>query len=119
MSELLKFNKKLDLFQNRISKEVKKIDKELSKRVYDKSDELDDYEIELEITFWLKEGDIEYKEHNDNILLTLNIYLKGIGTSKRENRRLFDSLELERKDILRIGHFWADIKVSYQYVEKL
>ena len=52
---------------------------ELSKRVADKEDILDDYEIELELRFILKEDDKEFKDDDDNFITIINEYLKGIS----------------------------------------
>ncbi len=142
-NELLKFNNQLHLFQDRIIKEAKKLDSELVKRVEDENDELEDYEIELELSFYLKEDDKEYKEDDDNIIMTLKDYVKGISDNHRDKfpwdntnhneflfrnnhnmkdehycwfyHCLYDHTELTWEDILRIGSFWMDIHVRYQY----
>ena len=144
-SKLIKFNKQLHLFQDRIIKEAKKIDSELIKRVNDKDDELDDYEIDLQVSFYLKDDDPDYREDQDNIIAILNDYVKGISLPdytefdfrwdetnhcefqywdwhemKDEHHCwlyhcLYDHTSLTWEDIMRIGSFWADIRVKYQY----
>ena len=57
---LLKLNLRLQNLQEKIIKEAIKLDIELSKRVSDETDILDDYEIDLKIHFILKEDDKNY-----------------------------------------------------------
>jgi len=144
MTELLRFNNQLHLFQNRIIKEAKKLDSDLAKRIEDKNNKLQDYEIELELSFYLKEDDKEYKRDDDNIIMVLKDCVTGINDDfyyeyrwgetnhnefhlrndpdnmKDEHhcwfyRCLYDHTELTWDDILRIGSFWMDIHVRYQY----
>ncbi len=146
MTKLQKFNNKLHLLQNKVIEDAKKLDGTLIKRVEDKHDNLKDYEIDLEIVFYLKDDDKEYVEDEDNILITLNEGIKGISTDKHQEHRwgdtnhnklqnvnhpyigrdehhcwLFYRLYLYNKlswgDILRIGSIWAEIKVHYQYCD--
>lgn len=144
--QLLKLNLRLQKLQEKIIKEALKLDMELSKRVNDKTDILDDYEIELEINFILKEDDKEFKEDDDNFITVIFEYLKGIS-KKRDNypwslevnhndfracknhskqneyhcwwfHCLYDHNHLSWDDMLRIGEFWSDLKVRYQYFDK-
>ena len=78
--QLLKLNLRLQKLQEKIIKEALKLDMELSKRVNDKTDILDDYEIELEINFILKEDDKEFKEDDDNFITVIFEYLKGMSS---------------------------------------
>ena len=80
--QLLKLNLRLQNLQEKIIKEALKLDMELSKRVNDKTDILDDYEIELEINFILKEDDKEFKADDDNFVTVINEYLKGISKNQ-------------------------------------
>jgi len=143
LQKLQEFNKRVHTTQEKILNEAIKLDDELIKRVEDADDLLDDYEIELEIAFYLKEDDPSYEEDEDNILETLNEYLKGISQidiktdhrwSSNHNEFLhqtnhpmkdqfhcwlyhclYDHTHLNWEDILRIGTIWIDIKVDYQY----
>jgi len=144
MTELLKFNNQLHISQNKIIKEVRKLDRELTKKVEDKNDDMIDYEIDLELDFYLKEDDKEWKKGDDNIIMTLNEHLTGLTDERRDTypwddtnhnefhirydphnmkdehhcwlyHCLYDHTELTWEDILRIGSFWIDIKVRYQY----
>ena len=54
---LLKLNLRLQNLQEKIIKEAVKLDIELSKRVADETDILDDYEIDLKIHFILRKDD--------------------------------------------------------------
>jgi hypothetical protein len=142
---LLKLNLRLQNLQEKIIKEAVKLDIELSKRVAYKEDILDDYEIELELRFILKEEDKEFKEEDDNFITVINEYLKGISKKSdiypwnlednHNNFRagsnhpmrdeyhclwfhcLYDHNHLSWEDMLRIGEFWSDLKVTYQYFD--
>jgi hypothetical protein len=113
--------------------------------VEDKEDLLHDYEINLIISFYLKENDVHYDENEDNILVTLREYLKNISIDKKKNpwrwsanhnefrgqtnhlmkdenhcwlyHSLYDHTHLRLEDLLRIGTIWSDIEVCYQYVD--
>jgi hypothetical protein len=50
---------------------------QLDSRVANPDDWLSDYELELEVTFWLREDDPAFNEEDDNILATLHEYLTG------------------------------------------
>ena len=142
---LLKLNLRLQNLQEKIIKEAVKLDIELSKRVADETDILDDYEIDLKIHFILRKDDENYKEDDDNFVTEINEYLKGI-TKKSDNypcslednhneyrawenhpmqnkyhcwwfHCLYDHNHLEWEDILKIGEFWSDLKVYYQYFD--
>lgn len=130
--------------QEKILKETIKIDEELLKRFEDENDLLDDYEIEFELKFILKEDDKEFKEDNDNFIATITEYLKEISKNKHnflwsldENHSdlskthpmsdfshswwfhcLYDHCHISWEDMLRIGDFWSDVKVTYQYLDK-
>lgn len=69
--ELKILNQRLLKLQEKILKEAIKIDEELLKRVEDKNDLLDDYEIEFELIFILKQSDKEFNEDNDNFITTI------------------------------------------------
>ncbi|RBQ32049.1 hypothetical protein CRU92_04575 [Arcobacter sp. FW59] len=148
LSELQLVNKRLKKLQDTLLSEAMKIDKELSKRVEDKNDILDDYEIEIKISFILKDSDPKYKENDDNIITKIKEYMTNISDDKykktssyiwsenhneffgREHHQmkdeyhcwwyhcLYDHNNLSFKDILRIGRIWSDIKVYYQYFDE-
>ena len=143
--KLYKLNLRLEELQSKIIKEALKLDMELSKRVANKEDTLDDYEIEFELRFILKEDDKEFKSNDDNFITQINEYLKGISKksdnypwSLEDNHNdfrawsnhpmrdeyhcwwfhcLYDHNHLSWEDMLRIGDFWSDIKVTYQYFD--
>ena len=80
--ELKILNQRLLKLQEKILKEAIKIDEELLKRVEDKNDLLDDYEIEFELIFILKQSDKEFNEDNDNFITTITEYLKKVSKNK-------------------------------------
>ena len=142
---LLKLNLRLQNLQEKIIKEAVKLDIELSKRVAYKEDILDDYEIDLKIHFILRKDDENYKEDDDNFVTEIKEYLKGISKksdsypwSLEDNHNeyrawenhhmqnkyhcwlfhcLYDHNHLSWEDMLRIGNFWSDLKVTYQYFD--
>ena len=67
-------NQRLLNLQEKILMEAIKIDLNLSTRVKNKEDALDDYEIELELRFILKENDKEFKDNDDNFLSSAFIF---------------------------------------------
>ena len=101
--------------------------------------------IDLKIHFILRKDDENYKEDDDNFVTEINEYLKGI--SKKSNTYpwsledshnefrgwenhpmkndyhcwwfhcLYDHNHLEWEDMLKIGEFWSDLKVYYQYFD--
>jgi len=68
-------NTRLKNLETKLLSEALKLDEELSRRVANKDDILDDYEIEIELQFYLKENDVP---------IILSESLKGISkdTSK-------------------------------------
>ena len=143
--DLLVLNNRLQKLQEKIIKEVVKLDIELSKRIADETDILDDYEIDLKIHFILRKDNENYKEDDDNFVTEINEYLKGISKksdsypwSLEDNHNeyrawenhpmqneyhcwwfhcLYDHNHLEWDDILKIGEIWSDLKVYYQYCD--
>lgn len=139
LNELQILNDRLKKLQDKLLKEAIKLDKKLLKRVADKNDFLYDYEIEIEISFYLKENE-------ENIFSTIEEYLKNISLNKDKDiwkwsgnhneffgktnhsmineyhcwwfHCLYDHNNLEFEDILKIGKIWSDIKVYYQYLEE-
>jgi hypothetical protein len=146
LQALKNLNTRLKILQDRLIAEVLNLDRELKLRVADENDILDDYEIELQLSFFLKEDDNKYKKDDDNILTSLSEYLKGISIDIKQypwrwdnNHNefrgrtehlmkqdyhcwwfhcLYDHTDLEFKDMLRIGRIWSDIKVYYQYFDE-
>jgi len=144
LKKLKKFNKRLYLIQNKVISEVVKLDKKLTKRVADKNDLLNDYEIDIRIAFVLKKSNKKYKPTHDNYITQIDEYLKNISKKDLiENWRygssnhneftfneshpmfgdyhcwwfhcLYDHKHLSFKKILEIGKILSDIKVYYQY----
>ena len=81
--DLLVLNNRLQKLQEKIIKEAVKLDIELSKRVADETDILDDYEIDLKIHFILRKDNENYKEDDDNFVTEINEYLKGVKRSAK------------------------------------
>jgi hypothetical protein len=136
-------NDRLAVIERQVKREALSLITTLEARVHDPADWLFDYEIELEVSFWLREDDPAYQEEDDNILVTLKEYLKGLrnpahdfGIDDGMNHNefqwgdghpmqgefhcwlyhcLYDHTDLWFEDMLRIGHIWVDLKVLYQH----
>jgi len=146
LKKLRKFNDKLLLLQKKLLNEMICLDKLLSKRVKNKNDLLDDYEIELKLTFVLNENDKNYNENEDNIITGIYECEKNISKRNKQknyiyNRNhnefmfwnhpmkgdyhcwwfhcLYDHNHLSFEDILKIGTIWSDIEVQYQYIDNI
>jgi hypothetical protein len=74
-------NDRLMLIERQVKREALALIAQLEARVHDPDDWLSDYEIELEVSFWLREDEPAYKEEDDNILVTLREYLTLLRTS--------------------------------------
>jgi len=118
---------------------------ELDQRVNNPQDWLQDYEIELKISFYIRDDDPEFDEDVDNILWVLEEPLShpdplsdwGIGAihvNHACDRELYGSykgqfhcylyhslyscLGLAWRDMLRIGRIWTDMVVTHQEQSK-
>ena len=140
IAKLQTLNERVQNLQNKYLKEAIKIDSELFKRVQDKEDILDDYELEIVVEFYLKEDE-------DTIITTLCDYVKKISKQAQEKLKwqwegnhneftgwinckisdenhcwwyhcLYDHNNLSVEELLSIGTIWCDIKVQYQYFDK-
>lgn len=144
--KLQQLNNKLIDMQEKLLKEMIQIDDMLVKRVNQKNDILCDYEIEIEISFYLNEDHPLYKKDEDNIITTITECIKGISQKddtypyvltinhnefcnwnhpmKDEYHCwwyhcLYDHNNLSWEDMKKIGNIWSDIKVQYQYVDNI
>ena len=131
------------VIERQVKREALALITALEARVHDPADWLSDYELELEVSFWLREDDPAFKEDDDNILVTLKEYLTLLRTSAYEcalddgmnhnpfQQRdghpmqgechcwlyhcLYDHTDLWFDDMLRIGHIWVNMPVIYQH----
>ncbi|MGB3962133.1 MAG: hypothetical protein WBK95_07850 [Sulfurimonas sp.] len=79
LESLKLFNMRLKKLQDVLINEASRLDTHLRARVADASDILQDYEIELLVQFYLKDDDA-FVEDEDNLLTTIDEYLKNIST---------------------------------------
>ena len=140
---LQRLNDRLTVIEQQVTREALALFAQLDARVQDPQDWLSDYEIELEVRFWLREDDPAYQEDDDNILATLKEHLKlqrhlpepfGIDDGINHNifqgmdghpmqgefhcwlyHCLYDHTDLWFNDMLRIGHIWVELQVLYQH----
>ena len=138
-----RLNEKLAMIERQAKQEALAVIARLDARVHDPDDWLSDYEMELEVSFWLREDDPAFQEDDDNILATLHEDLKvfrdpddafGIDDGVNHNiaqyidghpmqgechcwlyHCLYDHTDLWREDLLRIGHIWVNMSVIYQH----
>ena len=140
---LQRLNAQLVVIEQQVKREALDLIAQLDARVHHPDDWLADYELELEVSFWLREDDPAYQEDDDNILVTLKEYLTllrvpdydcglddGINHNAFQQRdghpmqgechcwvyhRLYDHTDLWFDDMLRIGHIWVNMPVIYQH----
>ena len=77
---------KLTEIEKGIKMESQALIDQLYKRVKDTNDWLEDYEIDCNMTFHLKEDDPGYDEDNDNILveLAVTVGFESLKSGRRE-----------------------------------
>jgi len=140
-------NDRLMLIERQVKREALALIAQLEARVHDPDDWLSDYEIELEVSFWLREDEPAYKEDDDNILVTFREYLTLLRTPAYEcalddgvNHNiahsmdghpmqgefhcwlyhcLYDHTPLAPEDLLRIGHILVNLSVIYQHASAM
>src|SRR5207253_2920638 len=71
-------NDRLMVIERHVKREALDLIAQLEARVHDPANWLSDYEMELEVTFWLREDDPAFQEDDDNILATLRESLKRL-----------------------------------------
>ena len=141
---LLELNEKLRLTEYEIEKEVKLLNEFAEARIKNSNSFISDYELDVVVTFILKESDPEWNDDDDNILVELKtvlFYGKGFNEweyyksqnhndftnpimghpMKDENHcwlyhSLYDhtSPQLDWGDILRIGSSQIDFRLTIQ-----
>ena len=145
LEDLKVVNSRLMNLQEQLIPEAFNLDRELKLRVADENDSLDDYEIELQLIFHLKEDDKSYIEGEENILTSMEEYIIGVSGDiekypwrRNDNHNdfraltehpisqehhcwwfhcLYDHNHLKMTDLLRIGIIQSDIIVRYQYIK--
>jgi len=60
------------VIERHVKREALAVIAQLDARVHHPDDWLSDYELELKVSFWLREDDPAYQEDDDNILMTLH-----------------------------------------------
>ena len=69
--QIKELNDRLVIIEEKLYKEMSRQFETVQKRVEDKNDWLTDFELEVEISFWLGEDDPAYEEDDDNDIITL------------------------------------------------
>ncbi|MDQ7060412.1 MAG: hypothetical protein Q9M43_04530 [Sulfurimonas sp.] len=146
--ELQKFrrlNTKLMDYEKIMRKETEKLFSYAQTRVEDKHDIVSDFELTVDVYFYLDENDSVYIKddfgNSDNIMTILRTWKQGTlkwdwgyGDNKCHNtipmrqgtameydkhcatfHALYDHTKLSYKEILKIGAFELDIKVHFEY----
>ena len=134
IAKLEKLNDHLRVIEHETDAEAKKIKQALQARLREQKDFLTDYELEIDLVFYLREDDPEYSEDEDSILVTLDccdyIGFEDADETYDHNdvvrflpfkhcalfHALYDHIspELHWSDLLRTGSIWVIIKVEYQ-----
>jgi hypothetical protein len=140
---LLHLNKQLFEIEKKLQKEALEVINNMDKRVNNENDWISDYEIEAEISFYLREDDPAYSDKDDNILavfsecLSILKYANHSLLASEENwndfglpdidnpdqnehhhwfyHQLYDHTKIKWEDMLRIGDIWVDIKITLQH----
>ena len=110
--------------------EIKKQQKILEKRIHDKDDWLQDFEIITRISCRINESDMFYKDGFDNIICSVPDSMLCYDPSKNWNEfkdtrikddfhcgmfhYLYSNMDMDWTDILRIDNLWLDINVYHQ-----
>jgi len=90
LEKLRLLNNKLFKIENETMLEVDKLNKELRKRLRDKDDWLEDYEIELEINIYVDKNDPEFKSHleKDDFDGLLSTFTLPFSANKKNDERI-------------------------------
>ncbi len=142
---LADINRELTDLEFILKKEALKLQKTGDARVSSLNDWVEDYELEYEIIFQLREDDPAYEEEKDNIIAVLNGMLTrcdcddfDIWDSTNHNEFQYSSTHPMKDEhhcwlyhdltahtrlgwvnVLRIGMIWVDVNVQYQKFIKL
>ena len=141
--QLIKIEKQLKTKAITLSKQSKKIINDRNDR-NDRNDWINDYWIDAEISFHLKENDSEFDAEFDNVLTSLHYSLDDVDKKIREKHYLLDDgidhnlfryrndhplkesgfhcwiyhelyhHQMDWANILRIGRIWVQINICYQ-----
>ncbi len=140
-AKLSELNETLKVIENRFHSIALQLCAEMDARVSSPDDWLDDYEVELEVNLYLDENDPAWNEDSDNILITLDEYLKhvepqpdfGFGAINRNHAEfpkegdelhcwlyhcLYDHAHLDWRDLLRVARIDVDMMVTHQAMPK-
>jgi len=140
LKTLANFNETLTTLEQNIKKEALTLLAECNCKLEDKQTCIDDYEVELEISFYLKESDPAFDEDRDNILEVLregikyNSFKTHLGASNNHNifedreghpmygefhcwlyHSLYFGSMMSWIDILRVGDIWVDMDCTLQH----
>lgn len=131
-------NQQLFSLEKRLFPDIRKKYAGLTARVNDPNDWLDDFELDIEVTFYLREDDPEYEENCDNVLTQFSCSYQedlewGFGWHSENYmepydyfagqrhcytyHQLYDHQYLDWRDLLRIGRIELNIKVEEQMWE--
>ena len=137
-SRLGKLNEQLRLIGQRHHREAMRLGEVLDWRISDPLDWLQEYDVALKISFYLRDDDPEYDENDDNILWIMEELLSRedslldwgatrdinrldrdwYGFDKNEEhcylyRALYSFWQLSWHDLLRIGSIFVDLVVTH------
>jgi len=136
---LVQLNLTLARTERNIKKQGQQLQVECQNKIADASNFISDYELDVIITFWLKESDPDFDEERDNIVAVLNESIKHnnftthLGGNKNHNEFqywewhsmqdeqhcwlyhcLYDHCDISWIDILRIGQVWVEFDCRLQ-----
>lgn len=126
------FNQNLKIIEMQAHAEMQVLERQLTLRVADPNDPLDDYHVEAIVHFALHKSDPEFSEDSDNFIIEERYFSLpdnynevtdwaehdrnfGVENHCHLFHTIFSDLHVSLWEILRIGHIWVDIKPYYQY----
>jgi len=137
--KLVQLNLTLSKTEHNIKKQGQQLQVECRNRIADDSNFISDYELDVIITFWLKESDSDFDEERDNIVAVLNESIKHnnftthLGSNNNHNEFqhwewhpmrneqhcwlyhcLYDHCDISWVDIFRIGQIWVEFDCRLQ-----
>lgn len=83
VGRLVRLNERLAFLERHLHHDEQRLYRDLSRRVADSNDPMDDVEIDVILHFMLREDDPAYDDDSDNILTERNFPLKGFTSDER------------------------------------
>jgi hypothetical protein len=148
VNELMKFNQEMASLEQSIAEEIQDLNTQAQNRVQSPKDWIIDYEFEVEIQFFIKEESVYFADlehlNKDRLLEAPLVVL--VHSAKKDTpaliemnlkrdwcdlaqwnfigrhcgifHALYDHTDLNMLQLLELGSYWVDFKLTYQYQRK-